>query len=198
MNLHNERGAPLASAERCVPVVVSSRSLFTNAFLFSSSSWLGIRPALPPSMWQACEEKHAHADRWASKLTSKSCKKNKEVNICTFDWRVTWPATSWGPPGWKSAGCHRCWSSGRLPYKESGYHGMDRSRSDTLRRPEQEKKEIKKRKCVSITAEKIHTELSKQVGHVYLSCQGCGVWKIHYYWWIGREIVHHRTTTLKT
>lgn len=36
---------------RCVrlPAAFSSRSLFTNAFLFSSSSWLGIRPALPPS-----------------------------------------------------------------------------------------------------------------------------------------------------
>lgn len=39
---------------RGLPAVASSRSLFTNAFLFSSSSWLGIRPALPPSMWQAC------------------------------------------------------------------------------------------------------------------------------------------------
>lgn len=38
-----------------VPVVASSRSLFTKAFLFSSSSWLGIRPALPPSIWQAYE-----------------------------------------------------------------------------------------------------------------------------------------------
>lgn len=33
-----------------VPAVASSRSLFTKAFLFSSSSWLGMRPALPPSM----------------------------------------------------------------------------------------------------------------------------------------------------
>lgn len=33
-----------------VPAVASSRSLFTKAFLFSSSSWLGMRPALPPAM----------------------------------------------------------------------------------------------------------------------------------------------------
>lgn len=46
---------------RGLPAVASSRSLFTNAFLFSSSSWLGIRPALPPSMWQACYQHTANA-----------------------------------------------------------------------------------------------------------------------------------------
>ena len=48
---------------RGVPVVASSRSLFTKAFLFSSRSWLGMRPALPPSMWQACDgNTHVHTD----------------------------------------------------------------------------------------------------------------------------------------
>lgn len=41
---------PPASHPAGVPAVASSRSLFTKAFLFSSSSWLGMRPALPPSM----------------------------------------------------------------------------------------------------------------------------------------------------
>lgn len=50
---------------RGLPAVASSRSLFTNAFLFSSSSWLGIRPALPPSMWQAC---YRHTARGVKQL----------------------------------------------------------------------------------------------------------------------------------
>lgn len=59
-NLHNEKRLSLLW---CVPVVASSRSLFTNAFLFSSRSWLGIRPALPPSMWQAYVGKtHKHTE----------------------------------------------------------------------------------------------------------------------------------------
>lgn len=48
---------------RGLPAVASSRSLFTNAFLFSSSSWLGMRPALPPSMWQACYRHKGRAVR---------------------------------------------------------------------------------------------------------------------------------------
>lgn len=61
---------------RGLPAVASSRSLFTNAFLFSSSSWLGIRPALPPSMWQACYQHTARAfkavacsEQWGSSQT---------------------------------------------------------------------------------------------------------------------------------
>lgn len=52
----NEKWFLHSAAESTVPVVANSRSLFTNAFLFSSRSWLGIKPALPPSMWQACKE----------------------------------------------------------------------------------------------------------------------------------------------
>lgn len=37
-----------------VPAGERSTSFFTKAFLFSSRSWLGIRPALPPSTWRAC------------------------------------------------------------------------------------------------------------------------------------------------
>lgn len=57
---------------RGLPAVASSRSLFTNAFLFSSSSWLGIRPALPPSMWQACYQHTARAVKAVSNYLQSS------------------------------------------------------------------------------------------------------------------------------
>lgn len=57
---------------RGLPAVASSRSLFTNAFLFSSSSWLGIRPALPPSMWQACYQHTARAVKAVSNYVQSS------------------------------------------------------------------------------------------------------------------------------
>lgn len=41
-----------------LPAGASSTSLLTNAFLFSSSIWLGISPALPPSTWRACIHRH--------------------------------------------------------------------------------------------------------------------------------------------
>lgn len=55
-----------------LPAVASSRSRFTNAFLFSSSSWLGIRPALPPSMWQACYQHTARAVKAVSNYVRSS------------------------------------------------------------------------------------------------------------------------------
>lgn len=57
---------------RGLPAVASSRSLFTNAFLFSSSSWLGIRPALPPSMWQACYQHTGRAVKAVSNYVPSS------------------------------------------------------------------------------------------------------------------------------
>ena len=66
---------------RGVPVVASSRSLFTNAFLFSSSSWLGIRPALPPSIWQACEGKHTYIQNLFVLTLSNPCLTSLCLNI---------------------------------------------------------------------------------------------------------------------
>lgn len=67
---------------RGLPAVASSRSLFTNAFLFSSSSWLGIRPALPPSMWQACYQHTARAVKAVSNYVQSSGEVLRPFHIC--------------------------------------------------------------------------------------------------------------------